>query len=442
MDYDLVNAEVSPFMLDKPDLTQVKIDLLITFPNLSIEPSLGLGTKNKVAILNTANRPWAIIDSKFLLAALLNVEVQEFYFSPGNKPFQAEANSLDDKVLISQNHKALFENLKRFSPSSLYLRVSPHTKSEYLISLCRITFPNVVLIVEPYDLTCLFDRKVLGYESDQNKDYQSAMLGCAVALHYCDALIVKMGGERFDNWPKPRPKNIISFFPTSAYQSTEDTYQYPVSQNNNLSQQTELSKVRQVLYAGSASARELTSGIGSVDGANLIRYFDRVIQEETLQLTIINGAHFTVEEDQSTKFVGLIDRYGAKRSKQEKEVYFRAMPLDKVASLAINFDLGICCAHYAEDQVVEVTRVSLPNRMTTYLNAELPVIIDDRFEYASSLIEEFDAGKVIPAGDFEVFASSLAEIDIKKARQGVKRLKQFFQDQNNKNLASLLLVIR
>ena len=442
MEYDLVNSEVSPFMLDKPDLTQVKSDLLITLPNLSIEPSLGQGSKNKVAILNTANRPWSIISSAFLKSSLPSSEVQEFYFSPGSKPFQAEGNSLDEKMVVSQSHHELFDLLKTFSPSTLYLRVSPHTKSEYLISLCRIMFPNVVLIVETYDLTCLFDIKVLGYESDQNKDYQSAMLGCAVALHYCDALIVKMGGERFDNWPKPRPDNIISFFPTSAYQSTEDTYQASVSHNDNLSQQTELSKVRQVLYAGSASARELTSGIGSVDGANLIRYFDRVIQEETLQLTIINGAHFTVEEDQSTKFVGLIDRYGAIRSKQEKGVYFRAMPLDKVASLAINFDLGICCAHYAEDQVVEVTRVSLPNRMTTYLNADLPVIIDDRFEYASSLIEEFEAGKVIPAGDFEAFASSLAEIDIKKARAGVKRLKRFFQDQNDKNLASLLLTIR
>jgi len=379
-----VNSEVSPFMLDKPDLKQVERDLLNTFPNLSIESSLGLGSKNKVAILNTANRPWSIIDSVFLKSLLPEFEVQEFYFSPGNKPFQAEANSLDDKVLISQSHKELFENLKVFSPSTLYLRVSPHTKSEYLISVCRIFFPNIILIIEPYDLTCLFDLKVLGYDGAQNKEYQSAMRGCAVAFHYSEALVIKMGGQRFENMAKPRPEIFMPIFPTSAYQSVDDLH---IKSPSTTDVFTGVSKSRQILYAGSASARELVSGIGSIDGANLIRYFDRVVEDPRFYLTIINGAHFSEGEDQTVKFSGLLGRYALPNSPVQNCAYRRAMTQAQLSRLALNFDLGICCAHYAEDQVVEVTRVSLPNRMTTYLNAELPVIIDDRFEFASSLIE-------------------------------------------------------
>lgn len=439
MDYDLVTSEVSPFMLDKPDLKQVERDLLNTFPNLSIEPSLGLGSKNKVAILNTANRPWSIIDSTYLKNLLPEFEVQEFYFSSSHKPFQAEANGLDAKVLISQSHKELFENLKNFSPSTVYLRVSPHTKSEYLISVCRIAFPNIVLIIEPYDLTCLFDLKVLGYDGEQNKEYQAAMAGCAVAFHYSDALVIKMGGQRFESMAKPRPEIFIPIYPTYDYKTVDDLHIKSPSTTKVFSG---ASYSRQILYAGSASARELVSGIGSIDGANLISYFDRIAEDPRFYLTIINGAHFSEVEDQSVKFSGLLDRYALPNSLVQNCAYRRAMTQAQLARFAMNFDLGICCAHYAEDQVVEVTRVSLPNRMTTYLNAELPVIIDDRFEFASALIEQFGAGKVIPAGDFEFFATVLAEIDVNKAREGVKRLKRFFQDQNKKNLALLLPTIR
>lgn len=435
----MLTVDNSPFMLAKPDLDQLKHDLLVRYPELQLGDASTKVREKTVAILNTANRPWAIIDSAYLMKMLEGYQVQEFYFSPGSKPFQSDGQIHDESMQRAENINKLIELISAFNPSTLYLRVSPHTKSEFLITLCRICFPKLTLIVEPYDMSCLFNDNALNHLNSERVSLEDAMLGCAVALHYCQGLVVKMGGQRYIDWKKPHPEIFIPVFPTSAYQPEYSSGAISdVAEIHN----TQLNKRRNILYAGSASARELVSGFGSIDGANLMGYFERILADERFYLSIINGAHFTEQEDSSEKFAMLLERFGLPNTPGPKSSYRRALTLPQLGELAINFDLGICCAHYAEDQVEEVTRLSIPNRMTTYLNAELPVIIDDRFEFSASLINEFDAGKVIPAGEFETFANALAEININKAREGVRRLKCFFQEQNNKNLASLLLTIR
>ncbi len=433
-----MKSGLSSFTLDPPDLKQLAYNVLSMFRDLEVLSPSRSSQAKKIAFINTANRAWSVVETRFLMPHLQGFEVREFYFSPGAKPFKAERTWLDEQIIQCDSHTQLLTQLQAFSPSTIYLRVSPHTRSEYLISVCRVLFPEAALVIEPYDMSCLFDSAVLGYQSAQDPAYVQALQGCAVALHYADALVVKMGGERFDKMPKPRPEIFIPMFPTSAY--ADDTVKQPLPAELAplLNNQTK----RKVLYAGSASARELVSGIGSVDGANLIRYFDHVIQDEVFSLTIVNGAHFSADEDSSPKFSGLMQRYQAAAPKQPAANYLRALPLDQLACLAINFDLGICCAHYAEDRVVEVTKVSVPNRMTTYLNAELPVIIDDRFEFAATLIESFNAGKKVPAGNFEVFMDTLKQINLIQAKDGVRRLKQHLLEENNKNLASLLLTFR
>jgi hypothetical protein len=382
----------------------------------------------RLAIVNTANRPWAVIDSKTISERWQACPLQEFYFSPGGRAFDHSGLAIDDAVTVILESAELTRQLQVFAPTVIYLRVSPHTKSEFLIAVLRLAFPAAVLVVEFYDASCHFKLDALSYIFGGNQQaIAGALEGCAVGFHYADAVVVKMGGTGFHTWYGETKTPLLQFFP-----ALEDAPLQRISHEQSS---------RRVLYAGSLSARELLGGIGSVDGANMVQYFDMFAGQTECTLEIVNAAHGTATEDKSEKFAALLQRYGPK-SGQSAIHYRRAMPRQKLIEFACGFDIGICCAHYRDDKVMDVTRYGLPNRMMSYLAAGLPVIIDDRFEYAADLITKFGAGAVVRAGDFTGFRALLHSLDLGQASEGAEKLVQHMRDENVKILSSLLHVIK
>lgn len=367
----------------------------------------------RLAVVNTANRPWAVMEVAALKRATQPSSVQEHYYSPTGRPFDRGDADADKVLLCHDDIASLITALAAEKPETLYLRVSPHTRSEYLVGLLRSQFPEVRLIVEFYDLSCLFDRATLkSIFAGDNGAVEKALLGCAAALHLADGVVVKMGGTGFSEWKHKFTVPIVSYFPSLEI----NTVKQPAVKTNH----------RKVLYAGSLSARELNGGMGSVPGANFIKYFDAAAAMPDCELTIVNGVHGNEAEDTSEKFSALLRRY----KNQPTTYYRRAMPRDKLITYAATFDIGLCCAHYSDDVVQEVTRLGLPNRMMSYIAAGLPILIDDRFSFAADLVRDFDAGLVVPAGDFEAFVEGITSMDIALARKGVQALKRFMLDCN------------
>lgn len=384
--------------------------------------------QNKIAIINTANRPWSVVDSLSLVNSWPDVEVREFYFSAIGRRFDASGLAIDASVNVQTEEAQLLEAVDAFQPTAIYLRVSPHTRSEYLVDRFRQRFPDLTLVVEFYDISTLFQEAALQFIFAADSGLvQRAKQACATAGRCADAIVVKMGGPVFDHWARDVDARVYTFFP-----SLSDSVTASVATNHEDASSSEAG--RRVLYAGSVSARELNGGIGSVPGANVIRYFDACAEVEGCFLEIVNAAHGTAEEDMSPKFAALLERYD---SSPQQYHYQRSLPRSQVVALANRFDMGICCAHYAEDEVMDVTRCGLPNRMMTYIEAQLPVIIDDRFDYAAELVETFEAGAVVPAGDIESFKRVIGELDLVRARSGIAALKAFMLEKNVATLASL-----
>jgi len=377
----------------------------------------------KIVIVNTANRPWAVVDSQALFAKWAELNPEEIYYSPNSRPFEDTSLPIDKDMQIVESETALTEALRVAKPSIVFLRVSPHTRSEYLVCLIRVCFPQVCLLVEFYDASCLFDDTALDYiyAGDAAKQH-AALEGCAVAFFQADGLILKMGGPAYESWIGGIHAPAVTFFPSLETQAQI--------------QKPNQTKARRALFAGSISARELTHGIGSVHGANCIKYFDTFSGQEFCSLGIFNAAHNSRAEDTSTKFSALMNRYKAVNTKGDV-TYHRAVPRQKLLQLASSYDIGICCTHYADDHVMDVTRFGLPNKMMTYIDAGLPIIIDDRYEYAAQLVKSFDAGVVVPAGDFQRFIQAVQDIDIKKAAAGLANLKRHMVGENFKSFERL-----
>jgi len=406
--------EVNPLRLRKQDQEQIEHRLRTRYPGLFKDrrfPKNTQGAGNKCAIINTANRPWAVIDSSTLLH-LFPLKTREFYFSPKNYAMNKKRDTLDLKVEEVANIVELLDSLAAFNASLIYLRVSPHTASEPLISLIRFCFPRVRLWIEFYDLSCLFSREALLNMSDGNQArYDSAIEGCSVAFHDCQGLVLKAGGALFQKWARVIDVPIVTYFP-SLDGMMPATHSYS-------------SRVSKLLYAGALSSRELL-GTGSSDGANMIRYFDEIAKHPDLSLQLINAVHDTRDQDHTPKFSSLMSRYQF----LENVTYHRAMPRIDVVRHAAEMDAGLCCSHYSDDTVMEVTRVSVPNRMMTYLCSGLPVIIDDRFEFAANLISSYAAGVVIPAGDFSGFIDGIKTLDTHMVRSGVQKITRWMKEEN------------
>ncbi len=389
-------------------------ELQITFSDsLSSDLRKWAPNAGRLAVVNTANRPWAVMEVAALKRAIQPSSVQEHYYSPAGRPFDRGDTDADKELLCHGDIASLITALATEKPETLYLRVSPHTRSEHLVGLLRSQFPEIRLVVEFYDLSCLFDRATLeSIFAGDNGAAEKALLGCAAALHLADGVVVKMGGAGFSEWKHNFTVPVVSYFPSLEV----NTALQPAAETN----------LRKVLYAGSLSARELNGGIGSVPGANFIKYFDAVAALPDCELTIVNGVHGSEAEDTSEKFSALLKRY----KNQPTTYYRRAMSRDKLVMHAATFDIGLCCAHYRDDVVQQVTRLGLPNRMMSYIAAGLPILIDDRFSFAAGLVRDFDAGLVVPAGDFEAFAEGITSMDIALARKGVKALKRYMLDCN------------
>ena len=133
----------------------------------------------------------------------------------------------------------------------------------------------------------------------------------------------------------------------------------------------------------------------------------------------------------------LLDRYPLADVADRPIRYHRAMTRDALIDFAAGHHLGICATHYAEDSVMAVSRMGLPNRVMTYLAAGLPAVFDQRFEFAAELVASEGAGAVIEAGDFPGFVETLATLDLGAARAGCARLCRSMQHANEQSLAAL-----
>jgi hypothetical protein len=408
-------TKFNPLKLKKRDLEEIENNLREQHPEVFKDrrfPTKRTGTDNRFAIINTANRPWAVIDSSTLFH-LFPSKTREFYFSPKNYAMRKRNEALDIRVKEATNFGDLLNSLAAFNPSLIYLRVSPHTASEPLISFIRICFPKIQLWIEFYDLSCLFSEKaLLNMSSGNQAQCDSALEGCSVAFHHCQGIVLKAGGSLFQKWVQAIDVPIVTYFPSLDYR---------IPPTRSFS-----SSASKLLYAGALSSQELLQGTGSSDGANMIRYFDEIAKHPELSLQLINAVHDTRDQDHTPKFSSLMSRYQS----LENVTYRRAIPRIDLIHYAAGMDAGLCCSHYSDDTVMEVTRISVPNRMMTYLCSGLPVIIDDRFEFAANLISSYAAGAVIPAGDFPGFIHEIKALDTHLVRDGVQKITLWMKEEN------------
>lgn len=357
------------------------------------------------------------------------------YYSPKGIPeSQGNAKQYADCFVDCRNDMALLlKVLENCAAETIYLRVSPHTKSEFLISEIANHLSQVDLVVEFYDLSELFtDIFLSGIGGYDDLAISSARKGCEQAWHHAKAVVTKNGGDSWNGyirgraadhigiiphfWPQPRPHHLSPIF------HSEDKGGNPPDDNCHL------------VYAGSISPREITHGIGSNPGANILAYIEAAARTPGISLDIFNTADRSGKDEGDRRFAPLKEHL---ERLSNSIAYSAHIDEYKLHSRLSGYDLGLCCSHYAQDRVELQTRVGLPNRAMICLANGLPVITDSRFEHLADLIKEYGLGIVLPPENISAFGDVVQQFLSGQSHDRLEKFRSFATKSNLDALSKL-----
>lgn len=369
----------------------------------------------KTLIISSLRPEWSVIP----VNAWPQVCDRESTYHVGFYPHEYDMHSYEKYNCSGLNlfpaADSILQIVKKITPQSIYLRVSPHSKSEHLIAGIKAEFPDLKICVEFYDMGIMFSRRYLIGEIGLSElEYEGMLAGSSVAFREADYLLTKSTGELWREIVANRKGASATYYPVIS------------SENFPIVKKEEKLPIK-VVYAGSVRAKELIDGPETTPGENFFKYFEIMAKSGQIEVDVFNAQHKKCSEDFSPNNALLMERYG-NGTKAIK--YHRALPMEELTLKLQEYDYGFACAHYEGDFVEGVSRAALGNRFMGYVEAGIPILVDSYFEAMAELVERFDAGIVIDPRDIEKVPSLLLSADRQKLKQGIIEMKKWMLQQN------------
>lgn len=378
-------------------------------------------------IIKTANHPWEILSVASLTQFFPTDETEILFFMPKGYAF-LRPQDFPYNVTEIADTKSLLEYVKAANPENIYLQVSPHVNSEYLVILFHYFFFDANLIVEFYDMGCFFSDEIhRNTRNFSDKNILESNLGNWISLTKAKAVVVKSGGQAWQDFSQKSTVPCYTIYPMLDDETLLAAGEFAEKK------WSPASDVR-VLYAGSVTSSELRNGSKISPGANFLRYFEAMFQTDDVQLSIYNAAHKSDADSENPKFSVLVDwlsDFG------DKVTYHKSIPQHKLLEIQASHDLGFFCVHYEEDPVEHIGRIAIPNRVMSYLCTGMPVIVDIYAEFIAELVESYNAGILIDPANPEEIGEKLRRADLPLLRQGAVKLRQDLVAHNSRELDRL-----
>lgn len=373
--------------------------------------------------ISTMAPKWSVIDMDDFNKLFEPEHTHHLLYSNPNMHFDAWHQSGISFLTCPRSRPYLRLLLTELNPKNVYIRVSPHTNSEWLSTFVRSVLPDAIIVAEYYDMSVLFSDTFLR----EKLLYSSSDLDVAKASTYratnmgIDYLVCKSGGR---HW-----KTIQSTFTTQCgkYFPLLSGNELPESKQVGFSAAKKTKGPVKVIYAGSVPADEITKGLGCFPGANMFRYFYEMTEKSDICVHLFNAG----DHDEIGKISE--DNNLLRRTFSQGPIrYYPSIPFSELLNKAGEYDYGFTAVHYPGDFTENVTRSGIGNRFMGYLMAGLPVIVDSYFEYQAELILEFNAGIVIQPEDMHLLADIVSNTDTEALREGVIKLREHMIKENTK----------
>jgi len=382
--------------------------------------------------IKTASHPWEVIDDWSLLGMAGGRGLERFLFMPRGYTLTPDPNGPDIPTTdFTGNIPALLQAVLAYRTDTIYLQVSPHTRSEYLVFLIRYLRPTVKLLVEFYDMGALFSPDRLKGGIGYNREECSiASLAAWSAGTSANAVIAKSSGEDWLRLAASFKGAAFSWYPMHA--------KLCQSKSPSSSAPAQVKQYRRVVFAGSLGDTELVKGPSAATDANFLETLAILMQHDEVQLGVFNAADRRLLGDKEQRFVAIEDWFGKFESRHR---YSPAIAENDLIESMQTYDFGFFCVHYADPIIEHVGRLAIPNRVMAYLSAGLPIIVDTYAEAVSELVIRFNAGIVIDPKDYRELPQRLVDADMENLKAGAENLARHIVKTNEQTISDLTALL-
>lgn len=311
----------------------------------------------------------------------------------------------------------LYNILGFYSPKNIYIRTMFDTGCA--VYSIRNKFKNSFIIHEMFDLSIVFPDAQLIRWNKWNEDIIKTLRHAEWnSFQTSDFIISKRGGRCWEKILSPFNTQYATVFSRVSIPDEEPVV--PSSEGP-----------IQIAYAGYLSPEARHLG-GYYD---LYPCFENLIASTNAVIDIYNAGHLpTVHHDEAYRHYVMRD-YGGRIN------YHRAKPYDDLLHALPAYHFGWLC-NERSDIYIHDAAVTIPGRLTGYISAGVPVILDDEFEFLAGLIDSFGAGIVVPGGRTDLIPDLIRRADHTALRAGARRLRAHMFARNQEAFHRLRSLMR
>ncbi len=353
-------------------------------------------------VISTSPRQWRVVQDEKLAELYGKKNILGLHYLPSH----LEEPSCIPYVSCHQSLSLMVDILQTLKPKSIYLRTTTQWANSYLMLCLHHLFPNVKIIHEAYDWAIMFQNHLLqrdwGYSET---DIAIAKYSEIYSLRFSELIICKNDGPLWDEIVFDYADKVFSISP---YIGTDTTSFAPVA--------LPASDHLKIVYAGSVvPAQELVSG--GVKVLHIVETIEKTITDHPdISFDLYNVLHTSPDQDDMFSYYS--DRY----NDNPQITYHRRINSDKMLDKLTEYDVGwLFMDHSNKQQIPYNAMVSMPNKVSSYIFAGLPIITNTTVNYVASLILLFNAG--IVASNYKQLSKKLNRFNTSKAKQGVLALR-------------------
>lgn len=344
------------------------------------------------------------IPDEVLSRLLPAADTMLLYFSPYER---FRTSPVYPTVDLASSTTLLAEALQQLAPDVVVLRTTSHLA--FLAPFIMRILPDAVLLHDFYDFSNLLPNSLLhGWLAMSPAQVAIGRLAEYYSLRSADLVVSKRDGPWWDRMLAPTTRPYVSFFPGTA--PALQPHAGPPKRDG---------EPWHVLYAGILLQPKPGEYAGDY---NFLPLFETLSASGRFRFDLYNSAH--ADPTQDPAFQHFIERYPA-----APMAYHRRVSYPEVHALSRNCHFGWL---YREGggEVSYDAATAIPARCLGYLNAGLPVILDDKWGYLEDLILRHHAGVILPQGEAARLPEILAACDLERLRAGAVSLLRFCLEHN------------
>jgi hypothetical protein len=301
-------------------------------------------------------------------------------------------------VEIGESLDLMYNLLYHYRPNNIYIRTI--SDKDCIVYSVRQKFKSSFIVHEMFDLSIVFpDSELMIWNKWSNDTIKTLRHAEWNSFQTSDFIISKRGGSYWETILAPFDTRYATVF--SRLIIPDEDHPVPDSAGP-----------IKIVYAGYVPPEPRHLG-GYYD---LYPCFESLVTAINATVDIYNAGHPPTAQSDDVYRHYLARNHGGRIN------YYRSKPYAELIRILSSYHFG-WLYNERSDVYFPDAAVTVPARLSGYISAGVPVILDDEFEFLADLVDRFGAGIVVPGGRTDLIPDLIRRADHMALRAGARRLR-------------------